>query len=811
MTNGPSAHRIILALAFLLAFLAAAGGDGTLLTAQEPEPTPPTPAATVKAENRQPAVASAYVVTLTAAAALRPERNDAIILTLHPDLGVPPVQGLNSAAIRISADQIANSDGTLQGSGTAPPQGVAVQGQDDFNDPTILTVFLGDMGQQDGVQHIAAGAKVTLRFAATAGLTNPTEGGRYSWTVQTTQDSDPVPAAHPDPLVRQAFGEPAELAADSPLTTGLLIDFQIVLSRHAAGRGDSIVAIARGFKNDTTLTFWRDRNFNGIREGSEVTLCTAQVNQADQATCDFIVRAPPFVPRHGDCAIRAPDDRSAGNCNLVNAIDGRGQSATLVLEGASLADNDALPLLELDGHIAIDFTSGQRLHIRLTHFPPGELAAVSVGGQPAAFPPLSIGDSGALNFSIAIPPDLRDGRQELRIAVTRRDNGETYAAHASAIIIGPLLTATPEQVRPNQRIHLAGSGFSIAEPAAAPVTIAAITIGSLPIAPDRINRGGAITVDSNGNWSAALDLPVNRATTAPGRRALRARDSHGRSGSVLVEFAPRELTIDPPWGRGGTTATVRGRHFPSGSAQGSGFPLQISYTAGDSRAHHFAHTDAAGNFAATITIPKDAPIPSTNQLRVEFRDADGLLVTTLASHDVPGIGLSLSPAAGPPGTVVSLAAAGFRPWLPVELVKVGSIEVTPAPRPLTDSAGRLQMQITVPGIAAGTQTVLVQVAGDTAAESFAVTPGGASFGVATPVAAAMSNLDGRFLRAFHFSNATKGWTFYDPAAAADSTLPNLISGDTYWLLVSETAETILNGKTRRLTCVNNNCWNLIVW
>ena len=75
----------------------------------------------------------------------------------------------------------------------------------------------------------------------------------------------------------------------------------------------------------------------------------------------------------------------------------------------------------------------------------------------------------------------------------------------------------------------------------------------------------------------------------------------------------------------------------------------------------------------------------------------------------------------------------------------------------------------------------------------------------------VANLGNRFVRSFHFDNDTKTWEFYDPAAGDASTQDNLISGESYWVLVTETTEAILNGKTRQLTCVRGNCWNLIVW
>ena len=67
------------------------------------------------------------------------------------------------------------------------------------------------------------------------------------------------------------------------------------------------------------------------------------------------------------------------------------------------------------------------------------------------------------------------------------------------------------------------------------------------------------------------------------------------------------------------------------------------------------------------------------------------------------------------------------------------------------------------------------------------------------------------VRAFGFDNATKQWSFFDPAAADVSTLTRFMPGNIYWLLVSHTTELMLNGVERNLSCLEDDCWNLIMW
>ena len=67
------------------------------------------------------------------------------------------------------------------------------------------------------------------------------------------------------------------------------------------------------------------------------------------------------------------------------------------------------------------------------------------------------------------------------------------------------------------------------------------------------------------------------------------------------------------------------------------------------------------------------------------------------------------------------------------------------------------------------------------------------------------------VRAFAFDNATKQWDFFDPVVPEVSTLTRFVPGSIYWLLVSHTTRLMLNGVEHDLSCVGDDCWNLIVW
>ena len=81
----------------------------------------------------------------------------------------------------------------------------------------------------------------------------------------------------------------------------------------------------------------------------------------------------------------------------------------------------------------------------------------------------------------------------------------------------------------------------------------------------------------------------------------------------------------------------------------------------------------------------------------------------------------------------------------------------------------------------------------------------------TPIREALQPLGNKFVRAFHFDNATKSWLFYDPLVPVHSNLKTLETKKAYYIKVSESVKVTLNGREHNLTCLNGDCWNVIVW
>ena len=719
---------------------------------------------------------------------------DTILLRFDEDFQVPPSIDRNN--VSISATQVTGT-GQVPGSPNVAvaPQVVTVDFVGTENNEPEITITVPDMdpGDNTGGNGIAAGATVAVIFSQAAGIRNPTEGdaGGYFARISTSKETAPV-------------------------ETDVIIPFVVELDTAADPRNTEVTLVGRGFRNATTTTFWRDANGDGNRDPGELDICSALTGDDDVATCTFTITNPPFAPSLGtDCDIAATDGDGLENCNYINAIDGRNNRSTQLNQ----TDVDQ-QTFELEGQVTASPTTGDpgdTLTVQLRDFPQGNVTNLTVGGVAVAGINQSVPVSGEVNFSVDIPNGVPTGTQALAV----REPITNELRRTNIEIGGATLIPTPDEVVPNQRITLIGTGFT--EGGAATINANAgntgITIGGQMVSRDDINEGQTIQVDNGGSWSASLDIPVLSSTTVGGPRELKVVDSAGRDGDVMITFPERELTLTPPEARVGTDVTIRGTGFP-GRIQGSSVSVDILYDAATGDRTTTATPDASGNFSVTLQVPLEAGIPSTNTVRATFSDDSGIEVVTTAPHEVPRASITIDPTSGPPGTSVTLTAEGFRRFTPVTTIEVGGTDVTPSPKPSTDANGAMTFDFIVPGLETGTQTVEMDVRNVTGSAGFTVTEGGEgeATGATTSLAQAVEPLRDNLVRVFRFNNTTKEWSFHDPRSefAEANTLDQFAAGEPYWIRVEENQTVELNGESRNLTCINagtpqEDCWNLIVW
>ena len=711
---------------------------------------------------------------------------------------------VGSASVTITID---DGDGNPRNDFTFTPEDVSVDGEELFISIGDVTEDTGtgglnrDADQVGGVYNVGGpNERMKVVFRKSAGIKNPSAADSYFANI--------------------AFGENKYDYDDlkKPDDLDVLVLRKVSLSSDKGGLGKKVTATGKGFEDGTSLTFFVDKyvgediDANGDRtmgqdgilnSGEDVVCRDPEVNDDNIGSCEFTVYSPTFV----------------GGENYVNAIDGLGDYSELDADD----DDHEFKVEASMQSTPAGGSPGEIMLIQLVNF--GNQAAVTqvlLSGQPICDDAVATANDcpwntdmlGTADFKVEIPNWAIGGKQDLKVVAVSVADGETDA-NTTVDISGPVIRVTPTQVVANQRISLIGTGFvagarvCCGEAGPGDETDPLISIGGEVIEDTRINGGQPVRVDNGGNWSASVDLPLNESTTGDGERVIRITDSQGRTGAVVVNIPSREVTITPDTGRVGTLAVVRGKYFPSKNDEGNSFNIEIVYDAVDGRTTVSASPDAGGSFEQQIRIPTTADIPSTNTVKVSYEDGAGVVVVTAVTHSVPEGVITLSDTSGGPGSSVTINGEGFKSFVPIASVSIGSLDVTPAPKPSTDGNGMMSFPITIPGLDVGIQTIEVDVGRTVASVGFTVTESGINPGNIRPIRPALEDLGDNFVNIWHFNNDTKLWSFYDGMEGSD--LTHLITGETYLMQIKSNVEVILNGDTRNLTCVGANCWNQIVW
>lgn len=293
---------------------------------------------------------------------------------------------------------------------------------------------------------------------------------------------------------------------------------------------------------------------------------------------------------------------------------------------------------------------------------------------------------------------------------------------------GPNLTISTTSAVANQRISLSATGFTanaeIGEVSEGETQVSGISIGGEDIPWDRINGGNTISIDSDGEWSATLDLPLTALTTAAGSKTLEATDSAGVSDTDSFNIRARSIDIDPYGSRVGTFALISGEGLPARNNHGSSFTLTVTYDTGSGNAISIpAQLHPNGELQAQFRIPAAVSIPSTNTVKASFQDDNGVVVEEMVTHQVLSPAIYLNPTSGVPRTGIRITGEGFRDNVPISHVSVGTILMGAPPNSLTDSNGMLSLDTFVPNLAPAIVTVKVTAGNLTASAGFTITPG----------------------------------------------------------------------------------------
>ena len=788
-------------------------------------------------------------LTFMATSDIEVEAGESVVLgfgTSMPDGVTPGSPSETNVSINDKPDSTEPTPSTYDAFGSGNASSVDVTRPARRGGPVTLTIYPKIVAGTTSLP-IPPGARVTVLIHEGAGLSNPVEGGAYSWEVGTTHDSLGIkPARHPDEIVLNAFTRMEE-AIDSHVYAheldGLLIDWEVRLGKPTVRRGEQLEVTARGFAIGTTVVFWRDSNLDGVFNRRGAVLCRAESDSSATARCSIPVTNPPFVPGFGNCTFRLVDpeppatakkidsDYEASNCNFINARDGHGHTSILPLQERTEAGivykddvEDAFQVLELDGTVKLGtiLRTHATVPVDLLDFPQGHLESVYVGGFRANLDGIGnrqIPETGRLSFDLTLPGNVLPGRQDIQIIIektvgacsTNGRRSEGCLEYHSEVTVenAILLEVSHSTALPNQRIRVTIQGFR--ESAITRISMDGVEVPAFG-SDGRVNANSAeIELDGSGRWVGTIILPKNGSTLVGGERKLQVRDNGGRLGETAIVFPARSIQVSPDRSVPGDTITISGEGFPVSSNRGSRAQAEITYDYGQGEFTTSVSIDASGSFSTDLTVPRNAAIPSTNLVTAQFLDDEGHPVFTHTTHSVRAAALTASPDHGPPGTTIKVTGAGFRPFTPVTKVVFGELDVTPSPAPHTDRTGAVEFEVLVPQSDPGTESIIVLAGGIYVHGDFRVGRPLSEFGPATTIEELSKALGDRLRVAFHFDNSTKEWTFYEPSFPEDSDLEFLIPGETYHIQVSDNAQVFLNGRTRSLSCLEDNCWNQVVW
>ena len=439
-----------------------------------------------------------------------------------------------------------------------------------------------------------------------------------------------------------------------------------------------------------------------------------------------------------------------------------------------------------------------------------DLMVVSHGGNLAD---VAVSPSGQFNATFAIwPANPADdnptlGGSTLEIAIT---DAAGFVGTADIAILPPTLTVTPGEVGPRDYVVISGANWPAAHGAGADVSKVKIEITGVGFDAEEAMEEWA----DDGTWSVRYRIPG----TVRIPSTISAQASYGASNDIVViakiQVPPATLSVEPnrvvPCGR----LTLNGSGF-------SPFEGNITVKIGNKDvAVPTGAIDREGNLTNVVVIVPGLDAGTyTVQLQAGAAVASSA-VTVLdgISNDYDALSPSLSvvPDTVVPSGELALNAAGFpRCESGIITVKIGQSEVTVPTGTHFDREGKIKdLIVKVPSLDVGTYIIQLQVGRYGVPVAFSeVTMLADDGGGESPLPAALVRLGNNLVRVFHFNNATKTWTFYDPRPefAELNTLSSLSAGEPYWVLVRRDQNVTLNGKAHTFICQGGDCWNILVW
>ena len=639
----------------------------------------------------------------------------------------------------------------------------------------------------------AAGLEVV--FTKGAGIKNPTEQGTHSVGYSVLAPGDDT---NDGPMV--------ELDAVATVA-------KISLSADDGGRGKELTVTGSGFNNGTGAAVYvyvsadtKPSCEDVIRKGKK--LGEAEVGSDDKFAITFEVDEDKFDPGSG------PDEDNPG-VNWLCAVDSEAGNPRMA---------SAVKAFELTPTVSVDPESGSygdEITLKARDFG-GKLTQISLGPNNVWRADGTCPEDKTCNFDV--DEDDNDYTFELpggldsRIQVAAIGPEPDKTRKTATLTVEPSsLDLSLDAAVANDSIIIEGRGFD----SQAHILIKDITLDGEPLAVERAGTDSCdgdrcIQIDSNGQFVVEARVWVtsdadNNPALDADTYTVKVVDSTGFEGEADLEIKEPSISIDPMVAGPRDYITISGMNWPL-STEDHDFQVTIMVD-GRSRTESI---DGAGRFSHQVRLSSDIDLGEEHEVTVIFGDKD---IEEDATFMTPSSGISVNPSQARPGETISVELLGMPVYTLVEEVKIAGANRLGNQNVNTDRDGNATVSgILVPAVDPGFYSVQVRVGprdgGETAVAQLEILSDATAPGTATMLPDAVSDLGDNLDAIFHFNNATKAWTFFDPRPEfADlNTLNELISGQPYWVLVkAEQTGVDWNGRSVDLTCAAGDCWNLEIW
>ena len=838
-------------------------GDGTVV----PDPTPGTMGdVTIKSSSTSGSATVELKLTVTLADDV--PVGGAFVLYLEDDYQEPDSISASDVYFVVTPANSARADVTGNGARVYATQAPEIDTDDHFTKdkkdidirvsvPDLCTTDTDDCQGQNGLM---ADDTVTMVIQKSAGIKNPSEAGSHSTGYLIIGPADPVPgSAAPD---NQPFN----------VTDVLPTWAKIGISDVDNSRGYEMTVTGSGFNNGTTAAVYvlaTDKLSFSTAKWWETLSCAGMMNamravglsDVDETYCfhydlvaadksytisgtrghadffaltaeDQMARSADVI-KYGQCqtiiefgtevggALVGSDDKAPvtfevtaptfqpGNVNYMCMVDGEGRASHRDVEDFKLE-----PSIKV---VPSSVASGDTVNVFAQDFPAGTggFVELKIAGQViSGVTGSSIRMDGSGEATFDVPGGLE--------GVLRIDAKWGSVNEDSKITItGGDLSVSKTDALPNETITITGNGFG----SQTCIPAANITLDNVPVIVDEesiSSSGGCagssgVEVSNSGQFVATIILwPASggsNPTLIPGVHELSVEDSKGFGSDVDITIPEPIVTVSPDVAGPRDYITITGENWPVDNPENPSsvsIEVEVDDNPGANRARtYILFADAVGRVTQEHRVHRNVAIPSTIQVKMTHAE-----VAEIGSFSIPASTITVTPGEAQPGDMITLTAGNMPVYSEVDYVEVGGTRSND-PGVNTDRDGNVTVEnVLIPGLDPGIYSVVINVKGTIAIGEVSVLAESSAAGAPAALPGAVENLGDSLAAIFHFDDVGKTWSFYDPRPAfADlNTLTEMVNGEAYWILVSESVvDVVLNNKVRSLTCRGDDCWNLEVW